>query len=270
MEEYHKTIWEDKIVQFPNRYKDQNGNTLILNPDFGETVQDGTLVEAEKMNNIEKGISFLYDSRNPATNVTHTNYPNNQENIPTLSFLSFWNGSYGESGNSNLMYCKGGQIVPDTRTIAGVDLKDNITASELITAVKANLVNLIYPVGSIYISTTSTSPATLFGGTWEEIQGRFLLGRDSSHAAGITGGSNTTGSHILTVDEIPNHIHKTTVNAVGGMPYYFSAVSAAQGSCFSYKENKEFSSTETGGGKGHTHGQNLPPYLSVYIWKRKA
>ena len=38
-----------------------------------------------------------------------------------------------------------------------------------------NLFSLVYPVGSIYISVNSTSPATLFGGTWEQIQGKFLL-----------------------------------------------------------------------------------------------
>lgn len=56
----------------------------------------------------------------------------------------------------------------------------------------------IYPVGSIYMSTSSTSPASLFGGTWEEIASeRVLMGRSSSHAAGTTvsaGLPNITGS----------------------------------------------------------------------------
>lgn len=46
----------------------------------------------------------------------------------------------------------------------------------------------IFPVGSIYTSINSTNPATLFGGTWEQIQGRFLLSASSSYAAGDTGG----------------------------------------------------------------------------------
>lgn len=46
----------------------------------------------------------------------------------------------------------------------------------------------LFPIGSIYTSISSTSPATLFGGTWEQIQGRFLLSASSSYSAGGTGG----------------------------------------------------------------------------------
>ena len=62
----------------------------------------------------------------------------------------------------------------------------------------------IYPVGAIYISTTSTNPSVLFGGTWEEIEGKFLLGRSASHEAGTTGGEET---HQLTASEMPAHTH---------------------------------------------------------------
>lgn len=63
MKKYNPTNWEDRIVQFPNRYKDQNDNVLTLTQDPGEVAQDGTLVEAEKMNNIEDGISHLFENR---------------------------------------------------------------------------------------------------------------------------------------------------------------------------------------------------------------
>ena len=61
-----------------------------------------------------------------------------------------------------------------------------------------------YPVGSIYMSVNSTSPATLFGGTWEQIQDVFLLAAGSTYTAGDTGGS---ASHTLIVDELPSHVH---------------------------------------------------------------
>ena len=57
-----------------------------------------------------------------------------------------------------------------------------------------------YPVGSIYMSANATNPGTLFGGTWSQIQGRFLLAADGSHAAGSTGGEAT---HTLTQAEMP-------------------------------------------------------------------
>ena len=50
------------------------------------------------------------------------------------------------------------------------------------------IADAIYPVGSIYMSVNSTNPQTLFGGTWQRIQGRFLFAADSKHAAGRTGG----------------------------------------------------------------------------------
>lgn len=54
------------------------------------------------------------------------------------------------------------------------------------------------------MSASSTNPANLFGGTWEEIQGKFLLARDGSHEAGTTGGSENV---TLTTEQIPAHNH---------------------------------------------------------------
>ena len=62
----------------------------------------------------------------------------------------------------------------------------------------------IYPVGSIYMSTKSTNPSKYFGGTWQEVQGKFLLGRSSAHAAGSSGGAETV---TLTKDQMPAHTH---------------------------------------------------------------
>ena len=59
MSKYVKNVWEDRIVEHPNRYEDQNGNTLTLTQKPGNIVQEGTLVDAEKMNHIEDGIEAL-------------------------------------------------------------------------------------------------------------------------------------------------------------------------------------------------------------------
>lgn len=62
----------------------------------------------------------------------------------------------------------------------------------------------VYPVGSIYTSVNSTNPATLFGGTWEQLQNRFLLGAGSSYTNGATGGASTVS---LTASQMPRHTH---------------------------------------------------------------
>lgn len=74
------------------------------------------------------------------------------------------------------------------------------------------IVNLVYPIGSIYMSVNSTSPATLFGGTWEQLEDRFLLGAGSTYTAGASGGE---ASHVLTESEMPSHTHTATSNTVG-------------------------------------------------------
>lgn len=117
-----------------------------------------------------------------------------------------------------------------------------------------------YPVGAIYISVTDTDPATLFGGTWERIGGRFLLGADSTYAAGSTGGE---AEHTLTIDEMPKHNHEIdNLNASGNATPYMT-VQAQDKKGYGGNVQTMFA----GGGKPHN---NLPPYLSVYMWKRVA
>lgn len=62
----------------------------------------------------------------------------------------------------------------------------------------------IFPVGAIYISATPTDPSTYFGGTWRQLEGRFLLGQSSTYTAGSTGGAATK---TLSTDNLPAHSH---------------------------------------------------------------
>lgn len=66
------------------------------------------------------------------------------------------------------------------------------------------IANMIYPIGSIYMSVNSTDPSTLFGGTWERLKDRFLLSAGDSYSAGNTGGE---ANHKLTESELPGHTH---------------------------------------------------------------
>lgn len=113
-----------------------------------------------------------------------------------------------------------------------------------------------YPVGSIYMSYEPTSPASLFGGTWTQIQNRFLVGVGSSYAAGDTGGEAT---HKLTVNELPSHSHNYFYPGYEAGGEWYGASGTAKGNTVA--------TTAVGGGAAH---ENRPPYFAVYIWRRTA
>ena len=161
-------------------------------------------------------------------------------------------------------------------TISGVEVelydKDEVD-SLLATKVNASeLFNKIYPVGAIYLSTVSTSPASLFGGTWEQLENRFLLGAGSSYSAGATGGEET---HKLTRDEMPSHYghgydYYNWIGKGNAGGKYLSTLSSfgdAGRGWDIYDGEYHPATTSLGGDQPHN---NMPPYLVVYIWKRTA
>lgn len=122
-----------------------------------------------------------------------------------------------------------------------------------------------YPIGSIYISTNATSPATLFGGNWDEIHGAFLFANSALHKAGEIGGEE---EHVLKEKEIPIHYHDEYVGNDGGdgsVPegyYGFTSIAYTSKNTYWAKGSK---TSEAGCGQAHN---NMPPYLSVYMWQR--
>lgn len=142
----------------------------------------------------------------------------------------------------------------------------------------------IYPVGSIYMSVSSTSPASLFGGTWERIEARFLLGAGAPYGnsdnyfgpmsgvqwyavAGSTGGQDF---HLLTVDEMPNHAHRQMLIASTKNDQPGDSNATGYSSNIRWALNMVVSeSTENTVSTGlGLHHNNMPPYLVVYMWKR--
>lgn len=133
-------------------------------------------------------------------------------------------------------------------------------------ALSSLILEAVYPIGSIYMSVNGTSPATLFGGTWEAIQGKFLLGAyGNTYKAGSTGGEAT---HTLTVDEMPKHTHSMYSGNSGapdtwepdGGSYLVDSVIQDKHTWWA-----SLGMNYAGGGASHN---NMPPYLAVYIWKR--
>ena len=135
-----------------------------------------------------------------------------------------------------------------------------------------NLVDLVYNVGDIILTTNNVNPSVKFGGTWELIaQGKTLIGAGTG--TDINGVEKTFNvgdevgeyEHTLTVDEMPKHVHSnerasifyaeqtTARNAVGARTELTNSV---------WKDSRE-----TGGGKAHN---NIQPGFVCYIWQRTA
>lgn len=118
--------------------------------------------------------------------------------------------------------------------------------------------SMMYPIGSIYCSTASVDPGTLFGGTWAVFgAGRVMVsykaGDTDFGTPGSTGGEKT---HVLTTPEMPAHTHTTPF--VSGVGLGLLSGGAASGSGVT---------GSTGGGGSHN---NLQPYVVVYMFQRTA
>lgn len=113
------------------------------------------------------------------------------------------------------------------------------------------------PIGSYYISHTSTSPAELFGGNWTEVIGRFLY---ANHGTEIGGEERVT----LTIDEMPEHTHNIAADIASPKTGAGSVMLSDDGVPFNFYGDRISS---TGGGQSHN---NMPPYQETYAWRRTA
>lgn len=160
------------------------------------------------------------------------------------------------------------------RTENGVDWKvsiNTLTGALSSSNIAPNVPLMAYPVGAVYISNNSTSPASLFGGSWTPVDGVFP--RFSAFSEGIkNGGSNT---HTLTTTEMPSHAHTIRTNdGTNTWPRYYKT-NAKAGDLWNFlawnSSNTGGSGqpylTNTGGGGAHN---NVPYYRTFYAWIRTA
>ena len=128
----------------------------------------------------------------------------------------------------------------------------------------SDLLNRVYPVGSIYMSAVNVSPASFLGGTWQAIeQGRMLMAAGSSWQAGTTGGA---AYHTLTVAEMPAHDHSAVETAAGGHTHGASTGSAGahahSGSTNNAGNHYHTGTTSSAGSHSHTRGS-----LNIMGWQ---
>ena len=173
----------------------------------------------------------------------------NRSNAHTLD----WSGNAWYSGDVYVGSTSGTNKDEGSKKLA----TEEYVAEEI-----ANIGNTLalHPIGSIYMSVNETSPAELFGGTWEQLKNRFLLGISDAHPLGEEGGSET---HTLTISEMPSHTHTYRRESSNGSG---EGINFAMNDSGKYKTDSGY--TNSSGGNG-AHN-NMPPYLAVNMWKRVA
>lgn len=127
------------------------------------------------------------------------------------------------------------------------------------------LLDYVYPIGSMYMTTDDTfDPRTTWGGNWEKLEGYFLRGTtgDDYPNAGMTGGQDQV---TLTTSEMPAHVHRQYVTAnyggTGTRMDYNSDHSGLQ------KYDQGIDTGSSGGGQPH---ENRPRFYSINMWIRTA
>lgn len=175
------------------------------------------------------------------------------QNNETINDITF------EYGKANKIEIK------DIRTISASveEISNNV---KYIDKKISDLLNMFYPVGSIYETMDSSfDPNEKWGGTWERIKGRVLVGVDENdsdfNTAEKTGGEKT---HTLVVSELPQHTHANyakrtniTINNSGNTHV----------TCHSSNSGATVGNNIGSTGEGVAHN-NLQPYITCFIWKR--
>lgn len=257
------------------RYKQENGSysdytTILADTASGNSVVTGALLEGALQRTLPYVVQIrAIDTVGNAAVVT--------QHIPSESIFC-----HKPPGGRSLGL--GGYAQEDNRLEVWWDQhnRGDLTVDGTLTLAGTPLLDLVYPVGSIYMSVSATNPATLFGGTWERLQDRFLLAAGNTYAPGSTGGE---ASHTLTASEMPKHSHAEQLRA-SGYSDWSSYTTPGYGVLFDYDNQNGSaqycapkttantavvsaftSTTDTGGSAAHN---NMPPYLAVYMYKRTA
>ena len=275
-----KTINNTSLLGSGNISIGGGGSSVDIATTWGNPTSDSK-VPSEKL---------AKDSLDTKANSNHTHTKSEITDFPSIP--SKTSDLTNDGDGSNVFVKDNDSRLSDARTpLAHTHLSSDVT----------DLIDVIYPVGSIYMSVNSVNPSNLFGGTWEQIKDTFLLASGDTYANGSTGGEAT---HTLTTNEMPSHTHiqdshNHTQNAhnhtqnphshtIGSLARYVAnggavaAVGDGYGNSKNYKTgnttatNKEATATNnpqtatnqnTGGGQAHN---NMPPYLTVNVWKRTA
>ncbi|EAX97711.1 hypothetical protein TVAG_280120 [Trichomonas vaginalis G3] len=192
----------------------------------------------------------------------------------------------GLTSNENIttkkdISCKNVYVMDDENNVkfTAQDLYDKKADKTELQTLKTEILQTLYPVGSLYTSMNSTNPATVLGfGTWQQIVDKFLYCANSSKQTG--------GSKKIKEANLPAHTHTGTTNFSGDHshslrdhPLYNSDYKAGNdvlSPSYNNSAKKTFRPTEPGGNHVHTFTTNptgsgadyMPPFMTVFAWYR--
>ena len=202
------------------------------------------------------GLTYLWSK------INMQDYPNNETLIAILNAID---NTKADKTDLNDYLTKEEYVASESG--GTIDLSKYLTENKANTLYAPhNILEQVYPVGSIYLSTVATDPSVLFGfGSWERIQDTFLLAAGSQFPAGSTGGEV---EHTLTELEMPAHDHEFDRHQLWRneqVPPSTTTMGDGYGANNKTLPIYTDSTIATGAGEAHN---NMPPYLSVYVWKR--
>jgi hypothetical protein len=290
-------VFEDRVAKYPGRWtmvKSDGTSEIVTLIRNDEPVKEGTPINAATLNELstvagainakEEAVSAASSANSAATSaaqsaqsasVDATNAGNSAASakaeadraaaiVSTDKTLSVEGAPADAKAVGNAL--KGIKLpVATATTLGGVKVGSGLTVDADGT-LSADSALAAYPVGSIYQSTARTSPAALFGGTWQEIaQNRVLMGAGSGHAAGTTveaGLPNITGSFVA---DVKKGEHKVSGAFTAGS----AIASTGEYSNFSdvYKFSLDASKSNAIYGRSATV---QPAAYYVHIWRRVA
>ena len=238
-----------------------------------------------------------------ATNITASSNTSltSLANLVTVGTITSgtWSGSFGAVSGANLTSITGanvtGTVANATNLVSSGTIASNVTATTqsagtsnttvATTAFATTAIQALYPIGSIYTSTVSTNPNTLFGfGTWVAFgAGRVMIGNGGGFSAGATGGSAdaTLVSHSHTASSSvsdPSHSHSSNAGVHGNLgqesgPFSsyagYGSIAPSQATINAATTGITVSTSISTEGSSATNA-NLPPYIVVYMWNRTA
>lgn len=281
----------NEITKF--QYRSKISNTETWGEWIDITDKFKTAVTGQSIDNIHLDLSSQFSIHENGTSggfTTNTEFDIQfavSDGIGTTIFNTDYEVAVLDAGNYLDTYMKSGNGYKyAVNGVVDPNLKNGLQVNGSLYVNGTELLNLIYPVGSIYMSVNNVSPQVFLGGTWSPIKGRFLLGQGQNDGntteywGSYPANSNNfpvkemggEARHTLSVEEMPNHNHPLTASYTfdqthshGGGTYASSVAEGANPSGGTYSASDRIASA----GSGYSHN-NMPPYYVCYMWERTA